>query len=45
MTPERDGVADEAAEMAQDVTAYREANAADDGARITLEELRRSIAT
>lgn len=38
------GVADlealEALEMAQDVTAYREAKAADDGSRVTLAELR-----
>ncbi|MFK5210744.1 type II toxin-antitoxin system prevent-host-death family antitoxin [Propionibacterium freudenreichii] len=38
------GVADlealEALEMAQDVAAYREAKAADDGSRVTLAELR-----
>lgn len=30
-------------EMAQDVTAYREAKAADDGTRVTLEELRADL--
>ncbi|MDO5513543.1 type II toxin-antitoxin system prevent-host-death family antitoxin [Corynebacterium sp.] len=30
-------------EMAQDVAAYREAKAADDGARVTLEELRADL--
>lgn len=32
-------------EMAQDVAAYREAKAADDGGRITLDELRASLAS
>ncbi len=42
------GVADlealEAFEMAEDVAAYREAKAADDGGRVSLDELRRDIA-
>lgn len=32
-------------EMAQDVAAYREAKAADDGSRVTLEELRADLAS
>jgi prevent-host-death family protein len=43
------GVADlaalEAFEMAEDVAAYREAKAADDGGRVSLDELRRDIAS
>ncbi len=43
------GVADlealEAFEMAEDVAAYREAKAADDGGRVSLGELRRDIAS
>jgi prevent-host-death family protein len=31
-------------EMAQDLAAYREAKAADDGGRVTLDELRRGLA-
>jgi prevent-host-death family protein len=31
-------------EMAQDIAAYRDAKAADDGERVTLDELRRNIA-
>lgn len=42
------GVADlealEAFEMAEDVAAYRDAKAADDGSRVSLDELRRDIA-
>ncbi|WP_147915895.1 type II toxin-antitoxin system prevent-host-death family antitoxin [Ruania zhangjianzhongii] len=34
----------EAFEMAQDVAAYRDAMAADDGERVSLEELRRDLA-
>ena len=30
-------------EMAQDLAAYREAKAADDGGRVTLDELRRGL--
>jgi prevent-host-death family protein len=41
------GVADlealEAFEMAEDVAAYREAKAVDDGGRVSLDELRRDI--
>lgn len=41
------GVADleelEAFEMAQDVALYREAKAADDGGRVSLDELRRGL--
>lgn len=32
-------------EMAQDVAAYREAKAADDGERVTFDELRRDLAS
>jgi prevent-host-death family protein len=32
-------------EMAQDVAAYREAKAADDGERVTIDELRRDLAS
>jgi PHD/YefM family antitoxin component YafN of YafNO toxin-antitoxin module len=32
-------------EMAQDVAAYREAKASDDGARVTLDELRADLAS
>lgn len=43
------GVADlealEAFEMAQDVDAYRSAKAADDGSRISLDDLRRDLAS
>lgn len=43
------GVADlealEAFEMAEDVAAYREAKAVDDGSRVSLDELRRDIAS
>lgn len=43
------GVADleklEAFEMAQDVSSYREAKAADDGSRVSLDELRRDLAS
>ncbi|HIZ34680.1 MAG TPA: type II toxin-antitoxin system prevent-host-death family antitoxin [Candidatus Ruania gallistercoris] len=35
----------EALEMAQDVEAYRAATAADDGERVSLEELRRDLST
>lgn len=35
----------EAFEMAQDVAAYREAKAADDGGRVTLDEVRRDFAS
>ena len=35
----------EAFEMAHDVVAYREAKAADDGTRVTLDELRRELAS
>lgn len=35
----------EAFEMAQDVDAYREAKAADDGGRVSVEELRRDLAS
>lgn len=35
----------ESFEMAQDVAAYREAKAADDGARITIDELRADLAS
>jgi len=35
----------EAFEMAQDVAAYREAKTRDDGARVSLEEIRRDIAS
>ena len=34
----------EVREMDQDVADYREARAADDGSRITIDELRRSLA-
>ncbi len=34
----------EAFELAQDLAAYREANSADDGSRVTLEELRAELA-
>lgn len=34
----------EAFEMAQDLAAYREAKAADDGTRVTLDELRAELA-
>lgn len=34
----------EALEMAQDVAAYRQAKAADDGTRVTLDELRTDLA-
>ncbi|GAB3614470.1 type II toxin-antitoxin system Phd/YefM family antitoxin [Humibacter ginsengisoli] len=43
------GVADleelEAFEMGQDVAAYREAKAADDGSRVSLDELRRDLSS
>lgn len=35
----------EAFEMAQDVAAYREAKASDDGVRVTLDELRADLAS
>lgn len=35
----------EAFEMAQDVAAYREAKAADDGGRVSIEQLRRDLAS
>ena len=43
------GVADlealESFEMAEDVAAYREAKAVDDGSRVSLDELRRDVAS
>lgn len=35
----------EAFEMAQDVASYREAKAADDGSRVSLDDLRRDLAS
>ncbi|TQO19900.1 prevent-host-death family protein [Rhodoglobus vestalii] len=35
----------EAFEMAQDVAAYREANASDDGTRVTVDDLRADLAS